>query len=70
MPFLIAGIMLATMYCISIYGTFKLVKEPSSLDMKNEPLDLKAALQEYILVFKSKSFRQYFGISFLFKLIL
>ena len=64
MPFFIAGIILATMYSISIYGTFKLVKEPSSLDMKNEPLDLKAALKEYVLVFKSKSFRQYFGISF------
>lgn len=64
MPFFITGIILATMYSIAIYGTFKLVKEPSSLDIKNEPLDLKAALREYILVFKSKSFRQYFGISF------
>ena len=64
MPFLIAGIALATMYSIAIYGTFKLVKEPSSLDMKNEPLDLKAAIKEYILVFKSRSFRQYFGVSF------
>lgn len=64
MPFFVAGIILATMYSISIYGTFKLVKEPSSLDMKNEPLDLKSALKEYVLVFKSKSFRQYFGISF------
>ncbi len=64
MPFFVTGIILAAMYSIAIYGTFKLVKEPSSLDMKNEPLDLKAALKEYILVFKSKSFRQYFGISF------
>ncbi len=64
MPFFIAGIILATMYSIAIYGTFKLVKEPSSLNMKNEPLDLKAAFKEYILVFKSKAFRQYFGISF------
>ena len=64
MPFFITGIILATMYSIAIYGTFKLVKEPSSLDMKNEPLDLKAALKEYVLVFKSRSFRQYFGISF------
>ena len=63
-PFFITGIILAFMYSISIYGTFKLVKEPSSLDMKNPPLDLKAALKEYILVFKSRSFRQYFGISF------
>ncbi len=64
MPFLVTGIILAFMYSISIYGTFKLVKEPSSLDMKNEPLDLKAALKEYVLVFKNRSFRQYFGISF------
>ena len=64
MPFFITGIILATMYSVAIYGTFKLVKEPSSLDMKNEPLDLKAALKEYVLVFKSRSFRQYFGISF------
>ena len=64
MPFFITGIILATMYSIAIYGTFKLVKEPSSLDMQNPPLDLKAALKEYILVFKSRSFRQYFGISF------
>ncbi len=63
-PFFITGIILAFMYSISIYGTFKLVKEPSSLDMKNEPLDLKAALKEYVLVFKNRSFRQYFGISF------
>ena len=64
MPFFVAGIILATMYSISIYGTFKLVKEPSSLDMKNEPLDLKSAFKEYVLVFRSKAFRQYFGISF------
>lgn len=64
MPFFVAGVVLAFMYSISIYGTFKLVKEPSSLDMKKEPLDLKAAFREYVLVFKSRSFRQYFGISF------
>ena len=63
-PFFITGIILAFMYSISIYGTFKLVKEPSSLDMKNEPLDIKAAIREYVLVFKNRSFRQYFGISF------
>lgn len=68
MPFFIAGIVLATMYSISIYGTFKLVKEPSSLDMKNEPLDLKSALKEYVLVFNSRSFRQYFSISFFWEM--
>jgi len=64
MPFFVTGILLATMYSVAIYGTFKLVKEPSSLDMKNEPLDFKAAIKEYVDVFKSRSFRQYFGISF------
>lgn len=64
MPFLVTGVLLATMYSVAIYSTFKLVKEPSSLDMKNEKLDLKVAFNEYFLVFKSKSFRQYFGISF------
>ena len=63
-PFFVTGIILACMYSIAIYGTFKFVKEPSSLDMKNEPLDLKAAIKEYVDVFKSRSFRQYFGISF------
>lgn len=67
-PFFVAGILLASMYSISIYGTFKLVKEPSSLDMKNEPLDLKSALKEYVDVFKSRSFRQYFSISFFWEM--
>ena len=63
-PFFITGIILACMYSIAIFGTFKLVKEPSSLNMKNEPLDLRLAIKEYVDVFKSRSFRQYFGISF------
>ena len=63
-PFFITGIILACMYSVAIYGTFKLVKEPSSLDMKNEPLDLRLAIKEYVDVFRSRSFRQYFGISF------
>ena len=44
MPFLIVGVLLATMYSVAIYGTFKLVKEPSSLDMKTEPIDLRLAV--------------------------
>ena len=68
MPFLIAGVLLATMYSVAIYGTFKLVKEPSSLDMKTEPIDLRLAVKEYIDVFKSRSFRQYFSISFFWEM--
>ena len=63
-PFFITGIILSVVYAVALYGTFKLVKEPSSLDMKLEPLDLKAAFKEYFDVFKSRAFRQYFGISF------
>ncbi len=68
MPFFVTGIVLSIMYSIAIYGTFKLVKEPSSLNMKNEPLDLKAAFQEYFDVFKSRAFRQYFSISFFWEM--
>ena len=67
-PFLVAGVLLATMYSVAIYGTFKLVKEPSSLDMKNEPLDFKLAIREYVDVFRSRSFRQYFSISFFWEM--
>lgn len=67
-PFFISGIVLAVMYSVAIYGTFKLVKEPSSLNMKKEPLDLKIAFYEYVQVFKNKSFRQYFGISFFWEM--
>lgn len=67
-PFLVAGIVLAIMYSISLYSTFRLVKEPSSLEMKLEPLDLKAAFKEYFDVFKSRSFRQYFSISFFWEM--
>ena len=67
-PFFATGIVLAVMYSIALYATFKLVKEPSSLDMKLEPLDLKAAFKEYVDVFKSRSFRQYFSISFFWEM--
>ncbi len=67
-PFFVTGILLAVMYSIALYATFKLVKEPSSLDMKLEPLDLKAAFKEYFDVFKSRSFRQYFSISFFWEM--
>ncbi len=68
LPFLITGIILATLYSVAIYGTFKLVKEPSSLNMVNEPLDLEAAFLEYVQVFKSRAFREYFGISFFWEM--
>lgn len=67
-PFFVTGIILSVMYSVALYATFKLVKEPSSLDMKLEPLDLKAAFKEYFDVFKSRSFRQYFSISFFWEM--
>lgn len=62
-PFLIIGIVLAVFYSVSVFLTFKTTKEPSSLQMNNEKLDLKYILREYVLVFKNKSFRQYFFMS-------
>ncbi len=67
-PFFATGIVLSVVYSIALYATFKLVKEPSSLDMKLDPLDLKAAFKEYFDVFKSRSFRQYFSISFFWEM--
>lgn len=67
-PFFATGIVLSVVYAIALYATFKLVKEPSSLDMKLEPLDWKYAFKEYFDVFKSRSFRQYFSISFFWEM--
>ncbi len=67
-PFFATGIVLSIVYGIALYVTFRLVKEPSSIDMKVEPLDLKAAFKEYFDVFKSKAFRQYFSISFFWEM--
>lgn len=62
-PFLVIGFVLALFYSLAVFMTFKMTKEPSSLNMKNEPLDLKYILHEYVLVFKNRSFRQYFFMS-------
>lgn len=62
-PFLVIGIVLAVFYSVSVFLTFKTTKEPSSLDIHNEKLDLKYIIREYVLVFKNKSFRQYFFMS-------
>lgn len=67
-PFLITGIVLSAVYAVSIYGTFKTVKEPSSLNDVNPKLDLKFAVNEYIQVFRSKSFRDYFSITFFWQM--
>lgn len=63
MPFLIIGIVLSLFYSIAVFLTYKTTREPSSLDNKLEPFDLKYFFKEYYLVFKNKSFRQYFFMS-------
>lgn len=63
MPFLVVGIILSVFYSIAVFLTFKTTKEPSSLGYHVEPLDVKYVLREYVLVFKNKSFRQYFFMS-------
>ena len=62
-PFLVIGIVLAIFFSISVFLTFKTTKEKPSLGMHVEPLDIKYILREYVLVFKNKSFRQYFFMS-------
>lgn len=62
-PFLIVGIILSLFFAAAVFATFKTTREKSSLDIKNEPLDIKYILREYVLVFKNRSFRQYFFMS-------
>lgn len=67
-PFLLTGIILSLIYSLAVYGTFKSCKEPSSLGEELPPLDLKFAVNEYIQVFKSKAFRDYFSMSFFWQM--
>ena len=62
-PFLVIGIVLSVFFATSVFITFKTTKEPSSLNNHVEPLDIKYIIREYVLVFKNKSFRQYFFMS-------
>lgn len=62
-PFLIIGIVLSIFFSSAVFMTFKTTREPDSTNMKNEPLDIKYVIREYILVFKNRSFRQYFFMS-------
>lgn len=63
MPFLITGLVLSLFYSVAVFLTYKTTREPSSLDNKLEPFDIKYFFKEYYLVFKNKSFRQYFFMS-------
>lgn len=62
-PFLFVGIVLSVFYAFSVFLTYSQTRERSSLNNVNEPFDLKYLLREYVLVFKNKSFRQYFFMS-------
>ncbi|MBQ4104626.1 MAG: MFS transporter [Clostridia bacterium] len=68
MPFLLTGIVLSIVYACSIFATFKTCKEPSSLEEELPPLDIKFAINEYIQVFRNKSFRDYFAMSFFWQM--
>lgn len=62
-PFLVIGIVLSVFYSIGVFLTFKNTREPSSVNNEVEKLDVKYVLREYVLVFKNRSFRQYFFMS-------
>ncbi len=62
-PFLVIGIVLSVFFAIAIFLTYAKTKEPSSLGMHKEKLDVKYIIREYILVFRNRSFRQYFFMS-------
>ncbi len=62
-PVLISGLVLAVVYGISLYITFKKTREKPSLDLKVEKFDFKKYYQEYVYVIKNKAFREYFFMS-------
>ena len=62
-PFLVIGIILSVFFSTAVFLTYKNTRERSSLDDHVEPLDIKYVLREYALVFKNRSFRQYFIMS-------
>lgn len=62
-PFLIIGIVLSLFFGFAVFMTYKKTREPSSLGNKNDKLDVRYIIREYVLVFKNRSFRQYFFMS-------
>ncbi|NLP48198.1 MAG: hypothetical protein GX345_04550 [Clostridiales bacterium] len=64
--FMLMGGILCLFFSLPLLITFFGTKEPSSKDMKLPPLDIAGVLDEYIQVFRNKSFRQYFIISLFF----
>ena len=62
-PFRVIGIVLSIFFGIAVFLTYSKTREPSSLDNKVDRLDVKYIIREYVLVFKNRSFRQYFFMS-------
>lgn len=62
-PMLIAGIILAVVYGLSLFTTFKSVREKPSLNLEVEKFDFKFLMNEYKYVVKNKAFREYFFMS-------
>ena len=62
-PFLTVGIVLSVFFSVAVWLTYRFTKEKSSEDLHVEKLDVKYILREYFLVFKNRSFRQYFFMS-------
>lgn len=60
--YLLCGIVLAIWFVWSPILSFFTCPEPSSVSLVNKPIDWKYLFYEYYLVFKNRSFRQYFFI--------
>ena len=54
---------LSLFYSFAVFLTYSKTRESSSLNNKVEPFDAKYVFREYALVFKNRSFRQYFFMS-------
>lgn len=63
MPMLISAIILAVVYGICLFNTFKKTREKPSLDLEVEKFDFKYLMNEYKYVLKNKAFREYFFMS-------
>lgn len=61
--YMLCGIILAFYYLWSPIVCFFNTKEPSSLELDNPHLDLGEFISEYVQVFRSRAFRQYFLIN-------
>lgn len=61
--YLLCGIVLALWFVWSPILSFFTCPEPSSLSLVNEPINWRYMFNEYYLVFRNRSFRQYFLIS-------